>query len=153
MDSVQRSLADGGGGNGSQNRILDQQSGVMANGMTDYRNTWIFGGSNQKISTTGTQRTPGKGRGFLSSELHRHVRPRGHVRAGQWRLLARHAAANRFQFKTSVLSRFDGTADSFSNERRHFDPPLLDVQHHGTGSRDFCLKCSGVGNVFISCGP
>jgi hypothetical protein len=65
MDSVQRSLADGGSGfHESQNLILDQQSGVIANGMTDYRNTWIFGGSNQKVSTTGTQRTPGKGRGF-----------------------------------------------------------------------------------------
>jgi hypothetical protein len=128
MDSVQRSLADGGSGlNGSQNLILDQQSGVIANGMTDYRNTWIFGGSNQKVSTTGTQPTPGKGLGFLSSELHRDVRPRGHVRPGQWRLLARHAAANRFQFKTSILSRFDGTADSFSNERGHFDSPLLNV--------------------------
>jgi hypothetical protein len=64
---------------------------------------------------------------LLPSELHRDVRPRGHVRAGQGRLLARHAAANRFQFKTSVLGGFDGATDSFSNERWHFDPPLLDV--------------------------
>jgi hypothetical protein len=50
MDSVQGSLADGSCGfNGGQNLILDQQSGIVANGMTDYRNTWIFGGSNQKI--------------------------------------------------------------------------------------------------------
>jgi hypothetical protein len=54
MDSVQRSFADGGGGlNRRQKFDLNQQAGLACwDGVTDYRITRFFGGSNGRAFTT-----------------------------------------------------------------------------------------------------
>ena len=71
--------------------------------------------------------TIGAERVVLPSELHCYVRSGGNVRSRQRRLLPGHTAAYGFQFKTSILRGFDGAADRFPDERRHFDSALLNI--------------------------
>jgi len=57
---------------------------------------------------------------------------RSHVGSSGGRLLPSHAAADGFEFKTSILSGFHGAANGFADERWHFDSTLLNIENHGS---------------------
>jgi len=107
---------------------ISEQWLVCQDGVTVYRNTRFFRWSNGRD-------------GLLSSELHGHVRPSGHVRSGGRRLLPRHAAAYGFQFQASILSCFHGAAHGFAYERRDCDPALLDLEDYGSSRWQLGLRC------------
>jgi hypothetical protein len=102
-------------------------------GVTDYRITRFFGGSNRYGLT---QRTRGSERKSesekritlcsrvssvvkiltLPPELHGDARASGHVRSRGGRLLPRQPAADCFQFEASILRSFHRAAYSFAEE-------------------------------------
>ncbi len=85
--------------------------------------------------------------GFLSSELHRHVRARSHMRP-RWRgLLSRYAAANSFQLQACIFGGFHSSPHCFSHEGRHFDSTLFDIQHYSPCCGLFRWILSGLGRA------
>src|SRR5258708_2967305 len=129
-------------------RDLNQRRGGLLDGVTVYRITRFFGGSNQKkFFTAETRRLQSKSRIcvplwnpvssvfkiFSAPELHGHARPGGYMRPRGRRLLPRHAAAYSFQLQAGVLSSLHSTAYSLAQERWDHDTALLDVQYHGSG--------------------